>query len=305
MNNWKGFLDFSEERKESIRNFFEKMNTTIVKAEGFKECYEVFYETLTSRNQMQVDRWQARKRTLEYEIADLGHNLGYEPTYENIYKDINLSKAYIEKLQQKVQAGQGNEIENDERTVSEELEYQTEELKVLESKFARFEKMVADAKTLKEEMNSRVVKGAVVDKVSILHEFTKLHKGNHKDSKEFKRMEAAFKIVEGWGSPEIIGELTKWENPPTTLQDALGVLKREADNYLKEKKEQWRPFPSELRTSRMTTAEMISGYVDSWLEDLQVLPPEKMAQINQPTQDAIAQSKEAAKNAPEFGQRMM
>ena len=144
MNNWKGFLDFSEERKESIRNFFEKMNTTIVKAEGFKECYEVFYETLTSRNQMQVDRWQARKRTLEYEIADLGHNLGYEPTYENIYKDINLSKAYIEKLQQKVQAGQGNEIENDERTVSEELEYQTEELKVLESKFARFEKMVAD-----------------------------------------------------------------------------------------------------------------------------------------------------------------
>jgi hypothetical protein len=55
----------------------------------------------------------------------------------------------------------------------------------------------------------------------------------------------------------------------------------------------------------MTTAEMISGYVDSWLEDLQVLPPEKMAQINQPTKDAIAQSKEAAKNAPEFGQRMM
>ena len=45
-------------------NFFEKMNTTIVKAEGFKECYEVFYETLTSRNQMQVYRCQPRKRTL-------------------------------------------------------------------------------------------------------------------------------------------------------------------------------------------------------------------------------------------------
>ena len=305
MNAWKGFLEYSEDRKKSIKNFFEKMDTTIMKSQGFKECYEVFYETLTSRNQSKVDRWQKEKRKLENEIDELRYSLGYEPTYDNIYKEIKESKEYIEKLQKKVEAGQGNEKENNKRSVLEELEYQKEELKVVERKLERFDRVVKEAKALKDEINPSVVKNAVVDKVAILHEFSKLHQGNHKNSKEFNRMEAAYKIVEGWGQENVIDVLKKMDKPPQTLQEALGLLKKETENYLKEKKEQWRPFPSERRTSRITAAEMLSGYVDSMLEDIQSLPPEKQALINQPTIDALAQSKEAAKSAPEYGQKQM
>lgn len=91
-----------------------------------------------------------------------------------------------------------------------------------------------------------------------------LHAGNHKNSKEYDRMIAAVKIVANF--PGVLEEkdakLFKEAELPGNIEQAVAFMKKQAENYQKEKDKQWRPFPSRMRTHRKNVAKFLIGFAD-------------------------------------------
>lgn len=91
-----------------------------------------------------------------------------------------------------------------------------------------------------------------------------LHAGNHKNSKEYDRMIASVKIVANF--PGVLEEkdakLFKEAELPGNIEQAVAFMKKQAENYQKEKDKQWRPFPSRMRTHRKNVAKFLIGFAD-------------------------------------------
>ena len=176
-----------------------------------------------------------------------------------------------------------------------------DELKSLRRKAMELNEFQADFLELKDEMKKfkentfpSVMHDLVKDKASMFYSQLDCRKGLHRNSKEFKRMAEALRVVMLWDTTEMKAELQKCSDSPKRIEDALEVLKKEANNYLEAKYKQKRPNPSALRQTRLAMAESILKFAEDGLEQMKILPSRKVAPQQQPAKEATAQ-----KNAPE------
>ena len=91
-----------------------------------------------------------------------------------------------------------------------------------------------------------------------------LHAGNHKNSKEYDRMIAAVKIVANFPNSLELKDAKLFEEAelPGNIEQAVAFMKKQAENYQKEKDKQWRPLPSRMRTHRKNVAKFLIGFAD-------------------------------------------
>ena len=80
-----------------------------------------------------------------------------------------------------------------------------------------------------------------------------LHKGNHKDSKEFSAMMQAMEDIINYPDPK----------KNDSFDDLLEKLQKNAETYRKEKEGQFRPFPTTMRTTRIKMAKLFESWSTS------------------------------------------
>ena len=92
----------------------------------------------------------------------------------------------------------------------------------------------------------------------------------HKNSKEFDAMINALKMAADWPDIKKYTEGMAKEDIPKDKTQVANYLKQQAEKYQKAKNDQWRLFPSRLRTHRLNMAKSIIDLA----EDLQKGAPE-------------------------------
>ena len=90
----------------------------------------------------------------------------------------------------------------------------------------------------------------------------KLHAGERKNSKEFNAMMGAMEAIAKYKGERDFSELLK-------------DVKDKSEKYTKEKKKQFRPFPSTMRTTRMKMAAMLGSWADTMQVGMEQSAPQK------------------------------
>ena len=95
-----------------------------------------------------------------------------------------------------------------------------------------------------------------------------LNASNHTNSPEFASMIHALTILKNWPNIDSVCKDMPKDKQPSSLEDALGHLKKQAENYKEAKLKQKRFFTTAIRKTRLSMADSIINFAKTTKKDL-------------------------------------
>lgn len=294
---WRGLkrnmltMTTSKLQEEYMRIFFDNMPEEVVQQKGYEHFYEACMESFVSPKQQKVYEWEEKQHYLKgrgAHLAKKAKQLNVELTEESIYKATDKIYQEIDNLEAvaEIEQKEGQVFSNQVKSDLKSLRKKAMELAEFQTEFLQLKE---ETKQLQKEMGPGTLQDTIMDKASMYYSQIDCKKGLHINSKEFKRMSEALRVVKLWGTDEINEGLKKYKNPPKTIEEALELLKTEAAHYLDAKAKQNREYESALRKTRLAFAKSIVKFADESLEKMQLLPS-KEAAVEQSGKEAAAQN---------------
>ena len=119
----------------------------------------------------------------------------------------------------------------------------------------------------------------------------KLHAARHTNSPEFNSMINALNIIAEWPDVDKFWKDKPANEKPKTQEDAIDYLKKQAENYKKEKKKQRRFFTTELRKTRLSMADSIISYAEQMKSEIALDNEAEREELNSYFENKGAKSK--------------
>lgn len=257
---WDNKIKEGEKQRNRHREKYKKLNDLELEGQKKMKEYQEEYNKATEQHQKEqkkygpkwVGQYGAKVEKIEKDMEALSGKLQKIDDQRNIaLRALTAGNDYLKTLQDK---------RNNDRLNKALNEYENAYRETFEKTDSTIPQSVERQQWIESCQNS----------ARKFMEKQKLHKGNHKNSTEFNAMMKVMDDILEYSEDKV----QEGKMPPFGV--LLDNLQKSAEFYSKKKNEQWRPFPTTMRTTRLKMADALGSWAESMTHGMPKGEPQKV-----------------------------